>query len=82
MFESTVNIKLVPLSIQRSVSSFENVLEILRKKRRTPELLFAKRLLSRLFRLKQSDICYKHVVRNCLNFNSHLFLITHGFSEV
>lgn len=65
VFESTVNITLVPLGIQRCVSSFENFLETLCKKKRTPELLFARRLLSRLYRLKQSDICYKHVVRNC-----------------
>lgn len=66
VFESTVNITLIPLGIQRSVSSFEDILETLRKKRRTPELLFAHHLLSRLFRLKQSYISYKHVVRNCL----------------
>ncbi|KAL0548319.1 hypothetical protein IC582_012767 [Cucumis melo] len=61
VFESTVNVTLVPLGIQRRVSSFENILGTLRKKNRTPELLFANRLLSRLFRLKQSNIRYEHV---------------------
>lgn len=68
VFESTVNVILIPLGVQRRVSSFENILETLLEKKRTPELLFAYHLLSRLFRLKQSDIRYKHVVSNAYEF--------------
>lgn len=63
VFESGVNITLIPLGIQREgSSSFSTMLRWLRATEETPEAVFAKRLLSRLYRLKQSHQRYQHMV--------------------
>ncbi|KAK2411948.1 inosine-uridine preferring nucleoside hydrolase family protein [Trifolium repens] len=61
VFESDVNITLIPLSTQRRVSSFATVIGTLLKTRKTPEVLFSKRLLSSLHRLKQIHNRYHHM---------------------
>lgn len=62
VLSSELKITLIPLSIQRRVSSFEEALKGLVRMRRTPESRFAYRLLSRLGRLRQSHKRYLHVV--------------------
>ncbi|PNY07145.1 pyrimidine-specific ribonucleoside hydrolase rihB [Trifolium pratense] len=61
VFESQVNITLIPLSTQRLVSSFPTVIGTLRATRKTPEVLFSERLLSTLYRLKQINNRYHHM---------------------
>ncbi|KAJ1395160.1 Ribonucleoside hydrolase-like [Sesbania bispinosa] len=61
VFESQVNITLIPLSTQRRVNSFSTIIDILRGTRKTPEAVFSKRLLSRLYRLKQIHNRYHHM---------------------
>jgi len=62
VFESEVNITLIPMRIQRRVSSFATVIGRLNRTRKTPEVLFSKRLLSSLHRLKQIHNRYHHTV--------------------
>ncbi|KAM2963955.1 hypothetical protein FF2_021805 [Malus domestica] len=61
VFESSLNITLIPLGIQRKVSSFSKILERMRWKKKTPEAHFARRLLSRLYRLQQLHHRYHHM---------------------
>ncbi|KAE9602140.1 hypothetical protein Lal_00049843 [Lupinus albus] len=61
VFESEHNITLIPLSIQRKVSSFSIIIDWLRGTRKTPEAVFSKRLLSRLYRLKKLHHGYQHM---------------------
>ncbi|KAL2339099.1 hypothetical protein Fmac_013545 [Flemingia macrophylla] len=61
VFESKVNITLIPLSTQRRVSSFPSIIGELRRTPRTPEAVFSKRLLSTLYRLKQTHYRYPHM---------------------
>lgn len=63
VFESSLDITLIPLGVQRRVSSFPEILERLRKMNTTPEALFAQRLLSRLYHLKETHRRYQHTVR-------------------
>lgn len=62
VFESEVNITLIPLSAQRKVSSFSTAIGQLRTKSTTPEAVFSKRLLSSLYHLKQIHNKYHHMV--------------------
>ncbi|KDP40052.1 hypothetical protein JCGZ_02050 [Jatropha curcas] len=61
VFESSIDITLIPLNAQRKVSSFSRMLKSLRKANRTREALFARRLLSRLYRLQQVHHRYRHM---------------------
>ncbi|KAK7245735.1 hypothetical protein RIF29_40584 [Crotalaria pallida] len=61
VFQSEVNITLIPLKIQHKASSFSTILNRLRRTEKTPEAAFSKRLLSRLYRLKQKHYRYKHM---------------------
>ncbi|KAK7303182.1 hypothetical protein RJT34_14084 [Clitoria ternatea] len=61
VFESEVNITLIPLSIQHKASSFPHMLNWLRRIEKTPEAVFSKRILLRLNRLKQSHHSYHHM---------------------
>ncbi|KAJ6725354.1 INOSINE-URIDINE PREFERRING NUCLEOSIDE HYDROLASE FAMILY PROTEIN [Salix purpurea] len=61
VFESSLDITLIPLGIQRRVGSFPEILERLRKMNTTPEALFARRLLSRLYHLKETHYRYQHM---------------------
>lgn len=64
VFESSLNITLIPLSVQRSVGSFSNMLTTLRKTNMTPEALLARQLLSRLWNLKKKHRRYNHMVKS------------------
>lgn len=71
VFKSTLNITLIPLSIQREASkSFSTVLGLLRATPKTPEAVFCKRLLSRLNRLKQTHNRYHHMVMLIVSLHS------------
>ncbi|KAK7264568.1 hypothetical protein RJT34_32177 [Clitoria ternatea] len=61
VFDSEVNITLIPLSAQRRVSSFSSIIGLLCRTPRTPEAVFSKRLLSRLYSLKQIHDRYQHM---------------------
>ncbi|CAL8991571.1 unnamed protein product [Prunus brigantina] len=61
VFGSSLNITLIPLSIQQKVSSFSKILEGLRRRKKTPEAHFARRVLSRLYRLQQLHHRYHHM---------------------
>lgn len=58
---SGLNITLIPLNVQRRVSSFQKILKKLKLGNRTPEARFSRRLLSRLYHLKQKHHQYNHV---------------------
>ncbi|CAA2961061.1 inosine-uridine preferring nucleoside hydrolase [Olea europaea subsp. europaea] len=60
VFDSGLNITLIPLGIQQKVSRFQKVLERLYLTKKTPETLFARRLISRLHQLKQTHPRYQH----------------------
>lgn len=62
VFQSEHNITLIPLSIQRKASSFSSILSLFLGIEKTPEAVFSKRLLSRLYRLKQIHHRYQHMV--------------------
>ncbi|XP_044484801.1 uncharacterized protein LOC123210486 [Mangifera indica] len=61
VFNSPINITLIPLGIQRKVSSFSSILRTLQLTNRTPEMGFARRLLSRLYRLERIHHRYHHM---------------------
>ncbi|GAV63368.1 IU_nuc_hydro domain-containing protein [Cephalotus follicularis] len=61
VFESILDITIVPLGIQRRVGSYPEILKSLRKTRKTPEALFTHRLLSRIYRLQQKHYRYHHM---------------------
>ncbi|KAF9678091.1 hypothetical protein SADUNF_Sadunf08G0175800 [Salix dunnii] len=62
VFESSLDITLIPLGVQRRVSCFPKILKGLRSKTNTtPEALFVQRLLSRLYRLKKTHYRYHHM---------------------
>ncbi|XP_040995399.1 uncharacterized protein LOC121241621 isoform X1 [Juglans microcarpa x Juglans regia] len=61
VFDSELNITLIPLGIQRRVASFPRLLEKFQDIKRTDEAKFARRLLTRLYRLQQIDIRYQHM---------------------
>lgn len=61
VLDSRHNITLIPLSMQRRVSRFNEVLGSLHLKKKTPESIFARHLLSRLHWLKRTHPRYQHV---------------------
>ncbi|KAH1102612.1 hypothetical protein GYH30_036921 [Glycine max] len=61
VFQSEVNITLIPLSVQQKASSFSHMLCWLRRIEQTPETVFSKRVLLRLQRLKQIHHRYHHM---------------------
>ncbi|KAK1551813.1 hypothetical protein Q3G72_005220 [Acer saccharum] len=61
VFASPLNIKLIPLGIQRKVGSFSRILKVLHLTKKTPEAGFALRLLSSLFRLQRTHNRYHHM---------------------
>jgi len=62
VFQSEVNITLIPLNVQHKASSFSHILCWLRRIQQTPEVVFSKRVLLRLQRLKKSHHRYQHMV--------------------
>ncbi|XP_075506724.1 nucleoside hydrolase 3 isoform X2 [Primulina tabacum] len=61
VFDHGHNITLIPLRVQRRVSRFAKILENLRLTKKTPEALFARRLISKLHRLQRTHPRYQHV---------------------
>ena len=62
VFESKLNITLIPLQLQKRVNSFCAILNKLGTKSGTPESAFSERLLSRLWQLQLKHSSYHHVV--------------------
>ncbi|GLT42030.1 hypothetical protein SLA2020_160540 [Shorea laevis] len=60
VFNSGLNITLIPLSTQRKLSSFPKILERLQQTRESPESQFVNSLLSRLHWLQQAHQIYQH----------------------
>lgn len=89
VFESMLDIMLIPLGVQRSVSSFSKILETMKMMKRTAETRFALRLVSRLRGLKELHSRYQHMVK-LLNHtlslfcdvNSHLSTYFHGERKI
>lgn len=63
---SELNVTLIPLSIQRRVSSFVEILNGENRMRKTPESRFAYRLLSTLSRLRKIPERYLHTVMSSI----------------
>ncbi|WCJ23642.1 inosine-uridine preferring nucleoside hydrolase family protein [Euphorbia peplus] len=61
VFDSSLDITLIPLNVQRNVSSFKRMLRRLRKTNKTDEALFTRRLLSKLNKLQQTHHRYHHM---------------------
>ncbi|XP_017976295.1 PREDICTED: uncharacterized protein LOC18600329 isoform X1 [Theobroma cacao] len=61
VFTSSLDITLVPLQMQRRVSSFSTILNRMNVTAPTPEALFVQRLLSRLWQLQQEYYRYHHM---------------------
>lgn len=61
VFSSELNITLIPLGVQRKVSAFPTILKRLHITNKTPEAIFAKRLLSRLHYLQKTHPRYQHM---------------------
>ncbi|KAK1318523.1 Uridine nucleosidase 1 [Acorus calamus] len=61
VIESGLDITFVPLDVQRRVSSFPMVIQKLQLRIKTPEAVFAHRLLSRLHHLQQVHHRYHHM---------------------
>ncbi|KAK9137078.1 hypothetical protein Sjap_007672 [Stephania japonica] len=61
LLDSKLNITLIPLGVQRQVSSFSQIIEQLQLRQKRAEAVFARRLLSRLYRLKQKHHRYQHM---------------------
>lgn len=62
VFDSSVDITLVPLHMQRRVYAFPKIIKMLQAKNMTAEATFTRRLLIRLHRLRQRHHLYRHVV--------------------
>ncbi|XP_020580617.1 uncharacterized protein LOC110024767 [Phalaenopsis equestris] len=61
IFESDVDINLIPLHAQRQVVSFPKILSILELAEKTPESEFSHHLLSLLHKLQQEHKVYSHM---------------------
>ncbi|KAL3812756.1 hypothetical protein ACJIZ3_014024 [Penstemon smallii] len=61
VFGSGHNITLIPLTVQRKVNQFRRFVERLYLKKKTPEALFTRRLISRLQMLKRTHFRYQHM---------------------
>lgn len=62
VFDSSLNITLIPLHMQRKLNAFPEIIKRLGKKNTTPEALFAQRLLKRLHSLQQKHHAYRNMV--------------------
>ncbi|XP_068341526.1 nucleoside hydrolase 3-like [Pyrus communis] len=61
VLDSKLNITVISWGIQKQVSSFQNILDKLNLTDTTPEAVFARDLLSRLWKLKQKHDRYRHM---------------------
>lgn len=76
VLSSEHNIILIPLGIQRKVSAFHQILEKLYTIR-TPEALFARRLMSRLYRLQKLHLNLSSAVFSHCSFPITWFFVTY-----
>ena len=74
VLSSELNITLIPLGIQRKFSAFPTILKRLHLTKKTPEVIFVKRLLSTLHQLQKTHPRYKHMVYNPLLICIKVFL--------
>ncbi|KAF6171634.1 hypothetical protein GIB67_042149 [Kingdonia uniflora] len=58
---SALQITLIPLNVQRKVSSFRKMVQKLQVQRKTPEAVFARCLLTRLYSLQKRHHRYHHM---------------------
>lgn len=61
IFESKLDITLIPLNAQRKVSSILEIVNKLKSIEKTPEALFSNKLLTRLKKLQQKHPRYRHM---------------------
>ncbi|WMV10339.1 hypothetical protein MTR67_003724 [Solanum verrucosum] len=61
VLSSDLNITLIPLGIQRKFSAFPKILKTLQLTKKTPRVIFVKRLLSKLQHLQKTHPTYKHM---------------------
>ncbi|OMO99027.1 hypothetical protein COLO4_13558 [Corchorus olitorius] len=61
VFTSSLDITLIPLQIQRRVSSFSSIIDSMNVTIQTPETVFAQRLISRLWQLQKEHYRYNHM---------------------
>ncbi|CAI9284950.1 unnamed protein product [Lactuca saligna] len=61
VFDSSLNITLIPLHMQRKLNAFPEIIKRLGKKNTTAEALFAQRLLKRLHNLQQKHHAYQNM---------------------
>ncbi|KAK1351792.1 Uridine nucleosidase 1 [Heracleum sosnowskyi] len=61
VFESELNVTLIPLDVQRTVGSYARIIKKLRYTRNTPEASFSWRLLSALQTLQLKNHRYQHM---------------------
>ncbi|KAK1430775.1 hypothetical protein QVD17_13771 [Tagetes erecta] len=61
VFDSSLEVTLIPLHMQRRVYAFPRIIKKLQAKNMTPEAIFTKRLLMRLHRLRRRHHLYRHV---------------------
>nr|XP_043629051.1 uncharacterized protein LOC122600405 isoform X2 [Erigeron canadensis] len=75
VFDSMLDITLIPLTTQRKVSSFPQIIKALNLKNKTPEAHFSQRLLTTLYHLQQRNHRYRHMIA-LLTTNNQLLLET------
>ncbi|KAK4737829.1 hypothetical protein R3W88_001526 [Solanum pinnatisectum] len=61
VLSSEFDINLIPLGIQRKFSAFPKILKTLQLTKKTPGVIFVKRLLSKLQHLQKTHPTYKHM---------------------
>ncbi|KAL7601597.1 hypothetical protein Lser_V15G22695 [Lactuca serriola] len=61
VFDSSLDVTLIPLSMQRKVCSFPHIIKKLDMKKKTPEAHFSEHLLTRLYHLQQRNHRYRHM---------------------
>lgn len=62
VFDSMLDVTLIPLSMQRKVCLFPKIIQKLNFESKTPEARFTQRLLTRMYQLQQRNYRYQHVV--------------------
>ncbi|KAK1417849.1 hypothetical protein QVD17_26983 [Tagetes erecta] len=61
VFDSMLDVTLIPLSMQRKVCLFPKIIQKLNFESKTPEARFTQRLLTRMYQLQQRSYRYQHM---------------------
>ncbi|KAL8139595.1 hypothetical protein V2J09_005616 [Rumex salicifolius] len=61
VFQSELNITLIPLGVQRKVNSFPHIIDRLYETKKTPEVTFARHLIHQLQSLQRQSHRYQHM---------------------